>query len=107
MKRDTYFEHWQTGHLKTSFTSKYLLMKAIDKLPRGTEWQLKRIQVKGNSAQAEGEDLELWLRNPVDCIRELMANPEFDGKVSYSPERVFVDAEGKVRQYDEMWTGEW
>ncbi|KAG1799690.1 uncharacterized protein HD556DRAFT_1430484 [Suillus plorans] len=96
-----------TGHLKTSFTSKYLLMKAIDKLPRGTEWQLKRIQVKGNSGQAEGEDLELWLRNPVDCIRELMANPEFDGKVSYSPERVFADAEGTVRQYDEMWTGEW
>ncbi|KAG1821369.1 hypothetical protein EV424DRAFT_1472331 [Suillus variegatus] len=96
-----------TGHLKTSFTSKYLLMKAIDKLPCGTEWQLKRIQVKGNSGQAEGEDLELWLRNPVDCIRELMANLEFDGKVSYSPERVFADAEGTVRQYDEMWTGEW
>ncbi|KAG1727147.1 hypothetical protein EDD22DRAFT_982766 [Suillus occidentalis] len=96
-----------TSHLKMSFTSKYLLMKAINKLPHRTKWQLKRIQVKGNSEQAECEDLELWLRNPVDCIHELMANPEFDGKVSYSPERVFVDVEGTTRQYDKMWTGEW
>ncbi|KAG1848102.1 hypothetical protein F4604DRAFT_1883932 [Suillus subluteus] len=98
-------------HMKTSFSSKYMLMKAINKLPHGTEWELKSIHVKGNlngtNGQPECKDLELWLWNPVDCICELMANLEFDGKVSYSPEKVFADAEGTIRQYDEMWAGEW
>ncbi|KAG1763526.1 hypothetical protein EDD22DRAFT_979343 [Suillus occidentalis] len=88
-----------------------ILMKAIDQLPRGTEWQLKRISVEGNKLtneqQYETEDLELWMRDPVECIRELMGNPEFDHMVSYAPERVFSDAEGKTRRYDEMWTGDW
>ncbi|KAG1789923.1 uncharacterized protein HD556DRAFT_1446500 [Suillus plorans] len=97
-------------HMRTSFTSKYTLMKSVDKLPHGTEWKLKRINVEGNllrNGQCEREELELWLRNPVDCIRELMANAEFNGVVSYTPERVFADVEGKVRQFDEMWTGDW
>ncbi|KAG1845205.1 hypothetical protein F4604DRAFT_1884337 [Suillus subluteus] len=72
---------------------------------------LKRITVQGNkltnNGQCETEDLELWLRDPVDCIRKLMANPEFDCMVSYAPERVFADVEGKTRRYDEMWTGDW
>ncbi|KAG1778110.1 hypothetical protein EV702DRAFT_1179094 [Suillus placidus] len=97
--------------LNTLFTSKYTLMKAIDQLPHGTEWQLKRINVEGNkltnNGQCKTEELELWLWDPVDCIRELMANPEFNHMVSYAPERVFADAEGKTRQFDEMWTGDW
>ncbi|KAG1763516.1 hypothetical protein EDD22DRAFT_846347 [Suillus occidentalis] len=100
-----------TSSLKTSFTSKYSLMKAIDKLPHDTEWQLKRISVEGNKLtqgqQYETKDLELWMRDPVECICELMANPEFGHMVSYVPERVFSDAEGKSRWYDEMWTDDW
>lgn len=97
--------------MRTTFTSKYTLLKAIDKLPRATEWKLEKISVVGNrignDGQREMEDLELWLRNPVDCIRELMSNPEFDQGVSYVPERVFADEEGKTRVFDEMWTGDW
>ncbi|KIK32995.1 hypothetical protein CY34DRAFT_27121 [Suillus luteus UH-Slu-Lm8-n1] len=100
-----------TGHMKTSFTSKYTLMKAIDQLPCGTEWKLKRITVEGNvvsnGGQRESEELELWLRDPVDCICELMGNPAFENMVGYAPERVFADDEGRSRQFDEMWTGDW
>lgn len=59
-----------------------------------------------NERQYETEDLELWMRDPVECIRELMGNPEFDHMVSYAPERVFSDVEGKTRRFDEMWTGD-
>jgi hypothetical protein len=97
--------------MKTSFRSKYTLMKAVDQLPRGTEWKLKRITVEGNvvsnGGQRESEELELWLRDPVDCIRELMGNPEFEDVVAYAPERVFADDEGKTRRFDETWTGDW
>ncbi|KAG1797668.1 hypothetical protein EV424DRAFT_1475057 [Suillus variegatus] len=85
------------SHMNTSFTSKYTLMKAVDRLPQGTEWKLKKITVEGNvvtnGGQHEKEELELWLRDPVDCIQELMGNPQFKNMVSYAPER--------------MWTGDW
>ncbi|KAG2048204.1 hypothetical protein BDR06DRAFT_976173 [Suillus hirtellus] len=97
--------------LKTSFTNKYTLMKAIDQLPHGMEWQLKRISVEGNKltddGQHETEKLELWLQDPVDCICKLMADLEFDQLVLYVPERVFADMEGKTRWFDKMWTGDW
>ncbi|KAG1770175.1 hypothetical protein EDD22DRAFT_977202 [Suillus occidentalis] len=86
-----------THHMKTSFTSKYTLMKAVDQLPHGTKWKLKRITVEGNvvsnGGQCESEELELWLQDPVDCIHELMGNLEFEDVVVYAPER--------------MWTGDW
>ncbi|KAG2145559.1 hypothetical protein BD769DRAFT_1660647 [Suillus cothurnatus] len=97
--------------LKISFTSKYSLMKAIDQLPHSTDWQSRRISVEGNKLtnewQYKTEDLELWMQDPVECIHKLMGNPEFNHMVSYAPERVFSDAEGKTRQFDKMWTGDW
>ncbi|KAF9235433.1 hypothetical protein BU15DRAFT_89590 [Melanogaster broomeanus] len=73
-----------TSKLRTSFTSKYTLMKAIDKLPQSAEWNLKAITIEGDllgqDGQRQTEEAELWLRNPIDCIRE---------------------------RYDEMWTTDW
>ena len=31
----------------------------------------------------------------------------FKDYISYVPERVYMDKEGKVRVFDEMWTGDW
>ena len=31
----------------------------------------------------------------------------FKDSLSYTPEKVYADAEGKERVYDEMWTGDW
>ena len=53
------------------------------------------------------EDLELWFRDPVDCVSELLANPAFINYISYAPERVYSDNEGKERIYDEAWTANW
>jgi hypothetical protein len=50
---------------------------------------------------------ELWRRDPVECIRELIGNPAFKDYISYIPDMVYLDAEGNVRIYDEMWTGDW
>lgn len=53
------------------------------------------------------EDLELWKRDPVDCIKELIGNPSFQNHVAYVPERAYTDKAGMNRIYDEMWTGDW
>ena len=37
----------------------------------------------------------------------MIGNPAFKDFISYVPERVYTDDEGKVRVFDEMWTGTW
>ena len=86
-------------------------MKAIDDLPRSTEWSLKIVEVVGDIVSADGKPLtkevELWMRNPLDCIRELMANLNFADVVTFEPQKVFDDEAGWERWFDEMWTGGW
>lgn len=53
------------------------------------------------------EDLELWRRDPAECIRELIGNPLFREVMVYAPERVYMDKEGTERCIDEMWTADW
>ena len=43
----------------------------------------------------ESEELELWMRDPVACIQELIGNPAFNGSMAYAPEKVYVDQEGQ------------
>jgi hypothetical protein len=101
----------QTRKLQPSFTSNYTLMKAIDKLPQSSEWKLKGVTIEGDllgtDGQRQTEDVELWMRDLIDCIRELMANPTFRDAVCFEPQRVFDDKEGTMRRYDEMWTADW
>ena len=53
------------------------------------------------------ERLELWKRDPVECVKELMGNPMFKDSLEYAPQKHFVDKEGKNHVFDEMWTGDW
>lgn len=83
----------------------------MDKLRKGPEWTYEPLHVVGDLRDEDGkpltEDLELWLRNPVDCVAELIGNPVFKDHISYAPEKVFADRLGRIRRYDEMWTGDW
>ena len=54
------------------------------------------------------EKLELWHRDPIECVEELMGNPKFKDVLKYAPEKTFLDPEGKnLRIYDEMWSADW
>ncbi|EIN11500.1 hypothetical protein PUNSTDRAFT_33358, partial [Punctularia strigosozonata HHB-11173 SS5] len=95
-----------------SFTSKKSFFERIDGLPTdGPGWTCDTITIAGDLHGDDGdlltEEVELWRRNPVDCVRDLIGNPAFKDLMSYVPEKVYADAEGKVRLYDEMWTGDW
>ncbi|KAF8833145.1 hypothetical protein BDN67DRAFT_992890 [Paxillus ammoniavirescens] len=100
-----------TSKLQTLFTSKYMLMKAIDKRPQLSEWHLKAITIEGDllgqNGQQQTEEVELWLCNPVDCIRKLMANVTFCDAVCFESQQVFDDKVGTMRHYNEMWTADW
>ncbi|KAK0235510.1 hypothetical protein EDD85DRAFT_922575 [Armillaria nabsnona] len=51
--------------------------------------------------------LELWYRNPVDCIWELMGNPMFHDVMKYAPEKMFANSKGSIQIINEMWTALW
>lgn len=77
----------------------------------GMHWHCDEVKVTGNIVDDNGkvltERLELWRRNPVECIRELIGNPAFREIMGYAPERVFMDPGGSMRIFHEMWTGDW
>jgi hypothetical protein len=72
---------------------------------------LEKVVLRGDLQDDSGSDvvetLELWYRDPVDCIRELMGNPAFRNVMQYAPQKVFEDAEGRSEVIDEMWTAAW
>ncbi|KAG7098335.1 hypothetical protein E1B28_000296 [Marasmius oreades] len=102
--------------IEPSFRNKRQFFKIIDELPkvRGG-WRCQELAVTGNilerdeigSEKPKTEVLELWMRDPVECIRELMQDPRFTNSMRYAPEKVYTDASMSTRTYSEMWTADW
>ncbi|KIK12171.1 hypothetical protein PISMIDRAFT_121348 [Pisolithus microcarpus 441] len=102
---------------QTSYQSKYMLMKFINKLPTGPEWRCELIRVHGDrdehgepeepDDEDNVEELELWMCDPIACMKELIGNPGLKGNIAYTPEKVYTDHQAKTQQYDKMWTGDW
>ena len=61
----------------------------------------------GDTGEILSENVEFWLRDPVECVKELVGNPAFKDFMSFVPEHVYTDENGMNRIYDEMWTGDW
>ncbi|KAI0632830.1 hypothetical protein C8Q77DRAFT_1058772 [Trametes polyzona] len=97
---------------KLSFESNYMFYKKIDALPRGqAKWSAEVFEAVGDMVGEDGlprkEVVELWKRDPVDCIRELIGNPLFRDCIRYAPEKHYVDEDGTSRMYGNTWTGNW
>ncbi|KAF8874920.1 hypothetical protein BD779DRAFT_1678483 [Infundibulicybe gibba] len=97
--------------IKPSFHNNRAFLKKIDALPKGPEWQCEIFEITGDETDETGnlrtEEVELWKRNPVECVRELIGNPAFRENMKYSPTKIYEDPDGKNRGYDEMSTGDW
>src|SRR5438552_3544003 len=91
--------------------SNYTLLKKVHSLATGPEWNCEQIKVMEDEADEDGvrgeEELELWHRNPITCIQELFGNSTFQDSIAYVLQRVYTNAGGSTRRYDEMWTGDW
>lgn len=83
----------------------------MDQLPTGPDWKCQMVEVVGDLVDEDGskmvEEVELWQRDPIECLRELMGNPAWKDDMAYEPEMVFTDEEGNNRIYDEACTGDW
>ncbi len=106
-----YWKRQIKNRLDTSFNSKDQLLQKVNHLPQGVEWKCTGLNVKGDLKGQDGvemsELLELWHRDPVECVRELIGNPAFRDSMQFAPERLYEDELGKQEVWNEMWTGQW
>ncbi|KAG2040381.1 hypothetical protein BDR03DRAFT_932668 [Suillus americanus] len=99
------------NHTKPSFHNNRSFLQRVNVLPHGPEWNCKKVSIKGNQTDENGqllqEDLELWTHNPVECIKELIGNPLFKEYMVYAPSRAYKDEAGSKRIINDMWTADW
>lgn len=86
----------QTKNLtKPSFKDNRTLLQKIEQLPTGPEWICQTVNVVGDLVDINGvpqnESVDVWFRDPIDCIKELLGNPMFADHMHYAPEKVFTD----------------
>ncbi|KAI0076769.1 hypothetical protein K474DRAFT_1597442 [Panus rudis PR-1116 ss-1] len=53
------------------------------------------------------ERVDLWRRDPVECVRELIGNPAFREAMAYTPEKLYDDEHMESRIFHEMHNGDW
>ncbi|KAK0474131.1 hypothetical protein EDD18DRAFT_1313532 [Armillaria luteobubalina] len=87
------------------------ILATIDQLPDGVAWKLQTLKLTGDKLDVDGkaltEDLELWWRDPLEVIKDLMGNPAFCEVMKYAPEKLFEDVAGERAIVNQMWTAEW
>ncbi|KAJ3727345.1 hypothetical protein DFJ43DRAFT_1133192 [Lentinula guzmanii] len=87
------------------------LLRLIDSLECGPAFKCTPFRIEGDLKDMNGElrteVLELWHRDPVEIIKELMGNSEFRGHQKYTPVQHYTDTDMKNREYSEMWTCDW
>ncbi|KAG1781874.1 hypothetical protein EV702DRAFT_1184927 [Suillus placidus] len=96
---------------KPSFHNNQSFLQKVDELPHGAAWSCKKVKVQGNKTDEKGqmlhEDVELWARDPVECVKELIGNPLFHDHMVYAPARAYKDPAGLHQVIDDMWTVDW
>ncbi|KEP46797.1 hypothetical protein V565_181170 [Rhizoctonia solani 123E] len=96
-----------------SFSSNYALNKILDKLPAaGPRWRRIQRTITGTIKDAKGakfltEEIEIWVRDIIEVIRELIGNASYGQKLVFVPQRVEINGDPSNRKIDEMWTADW
>ncbi|KAJ7082673.1 hypothetical protein B0H15DRAFT_785594 [Mycena belliarum] len=99
-----------------SFENKNIFFDKVDGLPGGVKWHCKQLNTKGDLPDLDKdptgvtmrrEHNELWWRDPVECVRELLGNPTFRDAMRYAPEKLYSDQSESVEILNEMWTANW
>ncbi|KAJ6562937.1 hypothetical protein B0H10DRAFT_2116493, partial [Mycena sp. CBHHK59/15] len=108
-KTDEFLKLTKVRTMDPSFHNSRAFLKRVDALPEGPEWFCHPFELLGDELDADGnpkkEVLELWHRDPIECVRELLGNPAFTNQ-GYAPFRVFKNGNRTNREYSEMWTAD-
>ncbi|KIJ34379.1 hypothetical protein M422DRAFT_101524, partial [Sphaerobolus stellatus SS14] len=79
----------------TYYLGKYKFMKLIDELPTSDVpgFVCETIKIEGSIVGADGvrqyEYVDLWKRDPVECVKEIIGNPSLRENMCYTPAKIF------------------
>jgi hypothetical protein len=95
--------------MNLSYKNRRAFMSKVDALPRGPEWTVDFLAIQGDLLDVNGkpveEIIELWRKDPVECVQELIGNPSFKNN-HYAPIKIYEDDQGRIRVYSEMCSGD-
>ncbi|KAG8776333.1 hypothetical protein FRC12_000976 [Ceratobasidium sp. 428] len=82
------------------------LYQSVDALPHGPDWSHKYMSV---STPQGVEVLDLWRRNSLEVVQELIGDPRFADRIRYAPEAHYrIKPDGRrVRVRSKACTGDW
>lgn len=98
---------------RLSFSSNYSLNKLLDKLPTaGPRWKRIVKTIEGTIAgpkpgQVLKEEVEIWVRDIIEVVRELIGNTAYGEKLVFVPVKPPDPGDPTPRKIDEMWTADW
>ncbi|KAJ7813602.1 hypothetical protein B0H14DRAFT_3477712 [Mycena olivaceomarginata] len=82
-----------TDRVKPTFDKKKTFLQNIDSLPIGSSWRCEHISLEGDLVdednQFKTEVAELWFRDPIECVKELIGNPAFKHVIDYAPSKLY------------------
>ncbi|KAG1848368.1 hypothetical protein C8R48DRAFT_677294 [Suillus tomentosus] len=88
--------------LKLSFSTAKELRSQAEMLPKGPSWKCQIIP----SLHRTKTPIQLFWRDPVECLEALFSNPLFHDKLDFVPRRVYTTAARLTRVYSEWLTGD-
>ncbi|KAG8737181.1 hypothetical protein FRC10_008489 [Ceratobasidium sp. 414] len=79
----------------------------VDQLKHGPVWHLYEINIK-NMLNPDNPHVQyLVMRNIVNVVRDMMANPAFHDLLKYAPETYWTSEEKTERVFGDMWSVDW
>jgi hypothetical protein len=112
---DTLLDLWAASlfkhHDEPPFADHADLYNTIDAIPHGdVRWETFTTHYSGDKPDGEvpswmEAEYDVWFRDPRTVVRNMLANPDFNGEMDHAPFREFRD-EGK-RHFHDFMSGDW
>jgi Plavaka transposase len=87
------------------------MYSTIDATPRGdVAWESFTTEYTGERPEGDippwmDAEYQVWFRDPLTVVKNMLANPDFDGEFDYTPFQEF-DSNGE-RQFQNFFSGDW
>jgi hypothetical protein len=112
---DELFDLWTADNLPHGHTAPFIdhndMLDSIDSIPIGdVPWESFDISYEGEGEIPQDapnwmwEKSTVWYRNPHEVVKNLIANPDFDGEFDYAPYRQFRN---EKREWTDLMSANW
>lgn len=78
------------------------LLRDIDTLPHGPDWQVETIEIAGDNGTREVVDFWKW--DTLEWLKRMLRDKQLGPHMQFVPQRHYTSPDRKKRRRGEMWT---